>query len=573
MKINRVLLVVFLLSLCPSMWVKAQVKFPGREYVVLVSQAAGSDASWAKVVRALSEKHDAVVYTFQQFPGEKLEELRASRPRYVAIVEKPENLSADYVKDIHRLSRQVDDDPYEDFLWGIITGNDAESAMRMVKDAQTPLVVTTALNGAIEVKNPLFFEKYAMLDPMRRQARLISGEKTDLTRPLPARELWTQEDSLLDVYRQMNEQMKKQIEEKKTDPDLFDRMQQVHQQLVKNPPVYKEYAAWKERERKEDTLSTHYAPYDSLGYIYMDMFEKLDPHFILGASPDYNIFRFSNELSQPTLRAREGKLCINDKSGVSMSPGKQRRVYLATGSDGGAVYDVKDNMALTWMGNYRVGGLAGYFCPSIHGQAAWGSWKMWMATPGRLTFPEAIFLNQQLIISRLNGWNPDLIKVDFPAYRQLDREFDRLSEQLAQAAGMSSLSPEQVCYMHERDILVYYGDPKWEVRLDGSPEDYHFKVRSEWKGKKYVITIRTDTAFRRKHIAGDYFLEETDWMHTLPISRLPFVYFFPERLKNPKVVKTSKLEGEMEMDENFLFIHHAYFDSGKVYKIVLSVDE
>ncbi|MFR7877219.1 MAG: hypothetical protein ACLU4J_12975 [Butyricimonas paravirosa] len=51
--------------------------------------------------------------------------MREIKPRYVAVVEKPENVSRDFVVDLNRMSREVDEDIYVDFLWGIITGIDA----------------------------------------------------------------------------------------------------------------------------------------------------------------------------------------------------------------------------------------------------------------------------------------------------------------------------------------------------------------------------------------------------------------------------------------------------------------
>ena len=62
-------------------------------YVVLASEAVQQDAEWLKVAEALQQKHSAELIIYKESPCETLEALRQIKPRYVAIVEKPENLN------------------------------------------------------------------------------------------------------------------------------------------------------------------------------------------------------------------------------------------------------------------------------------------------------------------------------------------------------------------------------------------------------------------------------------------------------------------------------------------------
>ena len=71
----------------------------GGEYVVLASKAVQQDAAWMQVVNALKEKHGAEVFFYEKAPRENLADLQRVKPRYVAIVEKPENLNRDYVSE------------------------------------------------------------------------------------------------------------------------------------------------------------------------------------------------------------------------------------------------------------------------------------------------------------------------------------------------------------------------------------------------------------------------------------------------------------------------------------------
>ena len=55
------------------------------------------------------------------------------------------------------------------------------------------------------------------------------------------------------------------------------------------------------------------------------------------------------------------------------------------------------------------------------------------------------------------------------------------------------------------------------------------------------------------------------------LGRLPFSYFFPERLNNPKLAKKLAFEGVVEVNENFIFIHDCFFEPNQTYEVVLSV--
>ena len=134
------------------------------KYVVLASQAVQQDAQWLEVAQALVQKHDAELFFYNDAPRECLEQLKVANPRYVAIVEKPENLNRDYVIDMHHVSREVDDDIFADFMWGMITGYDAAAAMRMVDNSTEPLLVKDAVATIMELDSAKWFDNYAWVD-------------------------------------------------------------------------------------------------------------------------------------------------------------------------------------------------------------------------------------------------------------------------------------------------------------------------------------------------------------------------------------------------------------------------
>ena len=134
-------------------------------YAVLApSSFRGETDSWEQVVAALQERHDAVVLRFSGTPVDLENELRELNPRYVAVVDCPENIGRDYVIELNRMSRRMDADPYADFLWGIVTGYDAAAALRMVEHSAEPMSIRTATATIKELESGKWFDAFAFVD-------------------------------------------------------------------------------------------------------------------------------------------------------------------------------------------------------------------------------------------------------------------------------------------------------------------------------------------------------------------------------------------------------------------------
>ena len=134
-------------------------------YAVLAPASFPEDSSaWEAVVSALQQRHGASVLRFTESPLELEASLKELYPRYVAVVDVPENIGRDYVIGLNRMSRRMDSDPYADFLWGIVTGYDAEGALRMVEDSQEPMVIRTGVGSIKELESAKWFDSYAFVD-------------------------------------------------------------------------------------------------------------------------------------------------------------------------------------------------------------------------------------------------------------------------------------------------------------------------------------------------------------------------------------------------------------------------
>jgi zinc protease len=117
------------------------------EYAVVVSEKTWADPAWKRVADALVARHaGAAVIRWQTSVVETTAPLRAAIPRHVCFVATPAEATAAMVGDVHRLTRRLDDDPYTDVFWGILTGFDAENALAIAMESK-PLTIRKVASG------------------------------------------------------------------------------------------------------------------------------------------------------------------------------------------------------------------------------------------------------------------------------------------------------------------------------------------------------------------------------------------------------------------------------------------
>jgi len=119
---------------------------PEASYAVVVKKSTAEDPQWQKVVAALKEKHNASVITYDASVDESLDALEKEFPRYTCFVAKPEEAGRVFVAQVHQLTRKLDDDPYTDTFWGILTGYDVANALAIASHSE-PLVVKKVASG------------------------------------------------------------------------------------------------------------------------------------------------------------------------------------------------------------------------------------------------------------------------------------------------------------------------------------------------------------------------------------------------------------------------------------------
>jgi zinc protease len=67
-------------------------------------------------------------------------------PRYACFVAEPKEASREFVAQVHRLTRRLNEDPYTDCFWGILTGYDATNALHIVRQTK-PLTICKVASG------------------------------------------------------------------------------------------------------------------------------------------------------------------------------------------------------------------------------------------------------------------------------------------------------------------------------------------------------------------------------------------------------------------------------------------
>ncbi|MEI6863189.1 MAG: hypothetical protein WCK38_02175, partial [Candidatus Omnitrophota bacterium] len=135
-------------------------------YAVVVSNATFNDPEWQEVAKKLAQKHNAKILKWDEDVEEVKSQLAQVMPKYTAFLARAEEAGGSFVVKVSRMCRALDDDPYVDTFWGIITGYSAEDALRIVS-MEEPLIVTRILDatGKIDLNN---FDQAACFDEFDR---------------------------------------------------------------------------------------------------------------------------------------------------------------------------------------------------------------------------------------------------------------------------------------------------------------------------------------------------------------------------------------------------------------------
>ncbi|MFO0958564.1 MAG: hypothetical protein U0800_14240 [Isosphaeraceae bacterium] len=117
----------------------------GRYAIVVKKEVAGGP--WGKVVRSLEAKYRGKAFVYGESPEEVRKDVGAYHPRYVCFVCKPTENFPDFALAANKFCRSLDDDPYVDAIWGILTGFDENHALELAK--AEPIVIRRAFTKTL----------------------------------------------------------------------------------------------------------------------------------------------------------------------------------------------------------------------------------------------------------------------------------------------------------------------------------------------------------------------------------------------------------------------------------------
>ncbi len=415
-------------------------------YTIISSRSTMAEPAWASVVSALKKKHQtAHICTLDELSETNLTNaLRSTGARYAACVLRPQEVGRELVTALHRAARQVDNDPWGDCIWGIITGHNAADAER-IAEAGEPLVIKRML-GTTNVHHARFEHSCCITDWTDAPVLEQSGYTTPTTITYPK---GGPADKLLDTFAE---------------------------QLRHHKPQFIVTSSHATQFNLEMPFSR------GLIFSHSNRFHMLE-------AEDFPLFK--KQLGEALQGHTEGLAALAGKHSP-IEPDDTPRVWLAAGNClfGNAQHS-PHSMCVTALSAYSCNQVVGYTVPSWYGEGGWGTLGTFMGNTANTSLAEAWFLNNQFLLHKTQLLNPGLLQIHFNEKRFiLGNEFSQIMRagiEIAPSDVMDALG-----LVHDRDVVAFYGDPAWRAQLDESHAQAPYTITWE-SAKRFTITANYDT--------------------------------------------------------------------------------
>ena len=421
----------------------------GGGYTIITTESTMADPAWAAVADSLKKKYpDAVICTLPELTEKSLTAaLRSTQARYAACVLRPEEVSRTLVNDLHRAARQVDDDPWGDCIWGIITGHSAADAQR-IAEADKPLTIKRLL-ATTNVGHSRFEHSCCITDWGGAPVREQSGYTEPVTTTYPASPA---EDKLLSIFTEKLESARPQFIVTSSHATQFNLEMPFSRGLL---------------------------------FSHGNRFHSLPPQRL-------------KEFRKPLEQALRGDYSTLEQWAAeypAVKPDGEPRVWIAAGNClFGNAQRSPHSMAVTALSAYTCNQVVGYTVPSWFGEGGWGTLGTFMGNTSGTSLAEAWFLNNQFLLNRTRQLHPALLEVQFnspqfsPAEiipQLMEREIPVAEETAKDILGL----------VHDRDVVAFYGDPAWRAAVDESNAKAPYTLTWE-SPKRFTITANHDTKER-----------------------------------------------------------------------------
>ena len=421
----------------------------GSNYTIITTAATMADTSWSQVTKALKKKYNqAEICTLAELNEETVSAaLRSTQARYAAFVLRPQEVGRETVNDLHRAARRVDDDPWGDCIWGIITGYTAEDALR-IATTDAPLTIKTLL-GTTNADHSRFEHSCCITD--WTDAPVL--EQSGYTEPTTTTYAADEKDPILNIFA--------------------DQLSNQKAQLI--------------------VSSSHATPYNlempfsrGLIFSYGNRFHKL---------PAGQFQEFAGKPLNEAMAGNTESLAAVAATKETVKPDSTPRVWLAAGNClfGNANYS-PHSMCVTALSAYNCNQVVGYTVPSWYGAGGWGTLGTFFGNTAGTSLAEAWFLNNQFILHKTNQLNPALLGIQFNnesfAAGNIIWQLMKAGIKVHQQNAKDVLG-----LIHDRDVVAFYGDPAWRAELDETHSQAPFAI--VWQdAKHFTITANYDTKGR-----------------------------------------------------------------------------
>jgi len=433
----------------------------GCDYAIVISKATAGDPAWQQVVTALHTKHAArgvLVFEYDTAVDEVTQGLAEHMPAYTCIVATPAEAGRDFVAKVHQFTRSLDEDPYTDTLWGILTGFDAANALSIATHAE-PLRIERVTSGTElamdRVREGVWFSE---LEPNLKVVK---------PRDTPAERAFTETDTTAAIASRLSTGQ----------TDLF-------------------------------VTSGH----------------ATERGWQIG-------FRYRNG----TFRSQAGQLFGVETSGNRFPIHSENpKVWLPIGNCLAGHIDGPDALALAFLNAAGVHQMLGYTVPTWFGYAGWGCLDYFVEQPGRYTLTEAFHANGHALIYNLE-----------------------------QARQGKPVTVPLEGLRFDRDVLAFYGDPAWEVRMADGPLNYSQSIQSMPQPDGRLLLTLDITPLREK--------DSFSTVNTNGSQRggRPLVAYLPQRLLDLTLVAGDAYEPVLT--DRFVLVSHPGPDwNGEPIRIVFS---
>lgn len=304
---------------------------------------------------------------------------------------------------------------------------------------------------------------------------------------------------------------------------------------------------------------------------FTDLYEEFDPDLIVTAA-----HATQQNLEMPyslgNFKPRGGRLYAEDRftgKEWDIEQSGKRRVYAAVGNCLiGDMNNTPNSMAAAWLNGSNAATMLGYVVTTWHGRNGWGALKYWVTNPSRYTLSQATYINQQDLLHQHNAWTPQLLNTKYEFldkfYDELNNAAERMGEAIEREIDFENAQDwDMLGFWHDRDVVVYYGDPAWSVMLQSVEGEEDYTITSEIRDAQCIVTITTGANFSLEQMCGNKFKQE----HVLD---LPLSYIFPKRLINPRLAEGQNWD--VALDENFILIYNAEFEPNHTYEVVIDLE-